>query len=65
MYDQVPEAVAKRKEFNPDNAKVLDSVPCWMVVTVRTKHLDNDGGISAKCTLEDHAAVVSATLNFV
>ena len=63
-YDLGSEAVAKLKEFNPDKAKAFDGVPGWMLVMVRTEHLDDDVGISAKLALEDHTAAACSTLNF-
>ena len=65
MYDLGSEAVGKLKELNEAKAKMFDGVPGWMLVTIKTEHLDEDGGISAKLALEDHAAVACATQNFM
>lgn len=65
MYDLGPEAVSQLKALNEDKAKMFDGVPGWMVVTCKTEHLDDDGGISAKLALEDHATVACATQNFM
>jgi len=42
---------------------MFEGVPEWLIVTVCTEHLDENGGISAKLALEDHAAVACATQN--
>ena len=44
---------------------MFGGVPNWMLVTIKTEHLDDDGAISAKLALEDHAAVSCATQNFM
>lgn len=65
MYDLGPEAVDKLKGLNEDKAKMFSGVPGWMVFSVKTEHLDDDGGISAKLALEDHATVACAAQNFM
>lgn len=65
MYDLGPDAVSKLKGLNEDKAKMFDGVPGWMVFTVKTEHLDDNGGISAKLALEDHATVACAVQNFM
>jgi len=65
MYDLGSEAVGKLKELNEAKAKMFDGVPGWMLVTIKTEHLDENGGISAKLALEDHATVACATQNFM
>ena len=65
MYDLGPEAIGKIKGLNEDKAKMFDGVPGWMVFTVKTEHLDENGGISAKLALEDHATVACAIQNFM
>mmetsp|Transcript_21146 Transcript_21146/g.32068 ORF Transcript_21146/g.32068 Transcript_21146/m.32068 type:complete len:205 (+) Transcript_21146:235-849(+) len=65
MYDLGPETVAKLSELNPEKAKMFSGVPGWMLVTIKTEHLDENGGISAKLALEDHATVSCATQNFM
>merc|ERR1711997_482971 len=65
MYDLGPEAVEKIKSLNEDKAKLFSGVPGWMVFSVKTEHLDEDGGISAKLALEDHATVACAIQNFM
>jgi hypothetical protein len=65
MYDLGPEAVEKVKGLNEDKAKMFSGVPGWMVFSVKTEHLDDDGGISAKLALEDHATVACAAQNFM
>ena len=65
MYDLGPEAVDKLKALNEAKAKMFDGVPGWMLVTLKTEHLDEDGNVSAKLALEDHAAVACATQNFM
>merc|ERR1712107_701141 len=40
-------------------------VPGWMVFTCKTEHLDENGNISAKLALEDHATVSCAIQNFM
>mmetsp|Transcript_11968 Transcript_11968/g.12869 ORF Transcript_11968/g.12869 Transcript_11968/m.12869 type:complete len:212 (-) Transcript_11968:71-706(-) len=65
MYSLGPEAITKLKALNEDKAKLFDGVPGWMVFTIKTEHLDDDGNISAKLALEDHATVACATQNFM
>ena len=65
MYDLGPEAVEKLKGLNEDKAKMFAGVPGWMVFSVKTEHLDENGGISAKLALEDHATVACAAQNFM
>lgn len=65
MYNLGPETVNKLKAINEDKAKQFDAVPNWMLVTIKTEHLDDNGGISAKLALEDHATVSCATQNFM
>eukprot|EP00579_Thalassiosira_antarctica_P006399 CAMPEP_0201886784 /NCGR_PEP_ID=MMETSP0902-20130614/23167_1 /ASSEMBLY_ACC=CAM_ASM_000551 /TAXON_ID=420261 /ORGANISM="Thalassiosira antarctica, Strain CCMP982" /LENGTH=180 /DNA_ID=CAMNT_0048416495 /DNA_START=131 /DNA_END=673 /DNA_ORIENTATION=+ len=65
MYNLGPETVNKLKALNEDKAKMFDTVPNWMLVTIKTEHLDESGGISAKLALEDHAAVSCAIQNFM
>mmetsp|Transcript_36691 Transcript_36691/g.41279 ORF Transcript_36691/g.41279 Transcript_36691/m.41279 type:complete len:210 (+) Transcript_36691:119-748(+) len=65
MYSLGPEAITKLKGLNEDKAKLFDGVPGWMVFTIKTEHLDDDGNISAKLALEDHATVACATQNFM
>jgi len=65
MYDLGPEAIGKIKGLNEDKAKMFDGVPGWMVFTIKTEHLDENGGISAKLALEDHATVACAIQNFM
>eukprot|EP00584_Thalassiosira_punctigera_P019391 CAMPEP_0172554434 /NCGR_PEP_ID=MMETSP1067-20121228/54535_1 /TAXON_ID=265564 ORGANISM="Thalassiosira punctigera, Strain Tpunct2005C2" /NCGR_SAMPLE_ID=MMETSP1067 /ASSEMBLY_ACC=CAM_ASM_000444 /LENGTH=195 /DNA_ID=CAMNT_0013342803 /DNA_START=22 /DNA_END=606 /DNA_ORIENTATION=- len=65
MYDLGPEAVEKLKALNEDKAKMFSGVPGWMLVTCKTEHLDENGGISAKLALEDHATVACAAQNFM
>jgi len=65
MYDLGSEAVEKLSELNADKAKMFSGIPGWMLFTIKTEHLDEDGGISAKLALEDHAAVACATQNFM
>jgi nitroreductase len=65
MYDLGSEAVEKLKGLNEDKAKMFAGVPGWMVFSVKTEHLDENGGISAKLALEDHATVACAAQNFM
>merc|ERR1712106_1191235 len=65
MYNLGPSAVEKLGEINEAKAKMFSGVPGWMVVTCKTEHLDEDGGISAKLALEDHATVSCAIQNFM
>lgn len=65
MYNLGPETVNKLKALNEDKAKMFDTIPNWMLVTIKTEHLDDNGGISTKLALEDHAAVSCATQNFM
>lgn len=65
MYDLGPEAVEKVKGLNEDKAKMFSGVPGWMVFSVKTEHLDDNGEISAKLALEDHATVACAAQNFM
>merc|ERR1712003_387218 len=65
MYDLGPEAVEKLKGLNEDKAKLFSGVPGRMVFSVKTEHLDDNGGISAKLALEDHATVACAAQNFM
>merc|ERR1711865_964754 len=65
MYHLGPEAITKLKGLNADKAKLFDGVPGWMVFTIKTAHLDDDGGLSTKLALEDHATVACATQNFM
>lgn len=65
FYELGPEAVGKLSELNEQKAKMFAGIPNWMLVTIKTEHLDEDGGISAKLVLEDHATVACATQNFM
>merc|ERR1712176_1579091 len=64
-YDLGPEAVEKLKGLNEDKANLFSGVPGWMVFAVKTEHLDDNGGISAKLALEDHATVACSAQNFM
>jgi len=65
MYSLGAASVTKLSEVNPDKAKMFAGIPNWMVFTCKTEHLDDDGGISQKLALEDHATVSCATQNFM
>lgn len=65
LYNLGPDTVAKLTALNEDKAKMFAAVPNWMLVTLKTEHLDDDGAISTKLALEDHAAASCATLNFM
>lgn len=65
MYDLGPEAVEKLKGLNADKAKMFSGVPGWMIFALKTEHLDDNGGISTKLALEDHATVACAAQNFM
>merc|ERR1712176_541693 len=65
MYQLGPASVDKLKALNEDKAKMFDGVPGWMLMTVKTEHLNEDGEISTKQALEDHATVACAAQNFM
>lgn len=65
FYTCGPETKAKLCGLNEDKRKMFEGVPEWLIVTVCTEHLDENGAISAKLALEDHAAVACATNNFM
>eukprot|EP00535_Pseudo-nitzschia_heimii_P002434 CAMPEP_0197173832 /NCGR_PEP_ID=MMETSP1423-20130617/607_1 /TAXON_ID=476441 /ORGANISM="Pseudo-nitzschia heimii, Strain UNC1101" /LENGTH=200 /DNA_ID=CAMNT_0042622697 /DNA_START=113 /DNA_END=715 /DNA_ORIENTATION=+ len=65
MYDLGSEAVENLKALNEDKAKMFAGVPGWMVFSIKTEHLDDEGGISSKLALEDHATVACAAQNFM
>ena len=65
MYNLGPETVQKLSALNEAKAKMFAGVPGWMMVTCKTEHLDDDGNISAKLALEDHATVACAAQNFM
>lgn len=65
MYDLGPEAVGKLKELNEAKAKMFSGVPGWMLVTIKSENLDDDGNFYTKLGLEDHATVACAVQNFM
>ena len=72
MYDLGPEAVEKLKGLNEDKAKMFSGVPGWMVFSVKTEHLDDNGGeyvhvfsfsLFQLCvSLEPHIRIVAMTI---
>ena len=52
-------------ELNPAKQEAFAAVPGWMVVTVAASEYAQDGSLSTKKGLEDHAATACAVQNFM
>lgn len=64
FYQCGKETVAKFGALNEDKKAMFEGVPGWVVVTVATEY-DENGLISTKKGLEDHAAVACAIQNMM
>merc|ERR1712166_1045951 len=65
FYQAGPETIAKLCALNEEKAKMFAGVPGWMIVTIAASEYGEDGSISTKKGLEDHAATACAIQNFM
>uniref|UniRef100_A0A0G4HQE5 Nitroreductase domain-containing protein n=1 Tax=Chromera velia CCMP2878 TaxID=1169474 RepID=A0A0G4HQE5_9ALVE len=60
-----PETTEKVIGLNPDKRAMFEGVPHWMMVTCAASEYGDDGAITTKKGLEDHAATSCAIQNFM
>ena len=65
FYQAGPETIAKLCALNEEKAAMFKGVPGWMIVTIAASEYGEDGSISTKKGLEDHAATACAIQNFM
>lgn len=65
FYQAGPETVAKLCAMNEDKKAMFEGVPGWMIATCAASEYGDDGSISTKAALEDHAAAACAVQNFM
>ena len=65
FYQAGPETIAKLCALNEEKTAMFAGVPGWMIVTIAASEYGEDGSISTKKGLEDHAATACAIQNFM
>ena len=65
FYEAGPETRAKLCALNEEKKAMFEGVPGWMIVTCAASEYGEDGSISTKKGLEDHAATSCAIQNFM